>query len=415
MNYNLNYVHPQKAKYLNEAGLKFVKKSSAKVETYDNAIVLPALITENSTTSYGCGGVVDKNNNYIEMSKTKGRIYGGYIPEYVEEKNEKVVFCGYFNKGWGHFITEVVSRLWYVLKNDTTIDSYVFVQEMDGNKQFVGNFLEFFRLLGIDDKVKIINKPTRFSTVVIPEEGLVYNEYYTDEFVKMYKYINKKGLDEYTGPSYEKVFFSKRRCVISIKSNLNEKFVDKFFEKNGYKVFYPEKLSLVDTIGIMQNAKYFCALSSSLAHNQLFGHENQTMISIEKQAFYNPYQIFVANITNCECIFIDACWSIFAVNSAGPFIFDYTEHLDNFVKDYGLKPGKPMSEFKFKRIFKRYLAYYFDFNNELPPDYMYEKYIVDMTREAYNYTIKHKKVFHLSFAQRVLVKLKIYRLKFINR
>ena len=165
-------------------------------------------------------------------------------------------------------------------------------------------------------------------------------------------------------------------------------------------------MSLVDTIGIMQNAKSFCALSSSLAHNQLFGHANQTMISIEKQAFYNPYQIFVANITGCECIFIDACRSIFAVNAGGPFIFDYTNHLDKFVNDYGLIPGKPMSEFKFRKVFKKYMAYYFFFNYELPPDYMYHQDIVDMTREAYDDTVKSKKVFKLSFLNRVIFKLK---------
>ena len=275
-------------------------------------------------------------------------------------------------------------------------------------------YLEFLKLLGIADKVKIINKPIRYSVVVVPEEGMIYDEYYTDEFVKMYEYINKKGLAQYSGPAYEKVFFSKRKCAISIESNLNEKFVDKFFEKNGYKIFYPERLSLVDTIGIMQNAKFFCALSSSLAHNQLFGHSNQTMISVEKQAFYNPYQIFVANITGCESVFIDACRSVFAVCAGGPFIFDYTDFLDKYVKDNNLIPGKPMSEWKFKRIFKRYLAYYFDFNNQLPPDYMYHQYIVDMTREAYNDTVKSKKVFRLSFYNRVIIKLKKLKLKYFK-
>lgn len=408
MGYVLDYVYPSKAKAIAEARDKFRKVDSAIVETYENATILPAVKFDDYDVSHGRGGVIDENGNYVELSKQKARVQGYYDPsEYgIVESNETIVYCGFFNKAWGHFLTEVVSRLWYSLRNDKSVDAYVFFDVLDGNKQFSGNYFEFLKLLGIADKVKIINKPTRYKKVIIPEEGLVYNDHYTQEFINLYQFINKKGLELYSGEKYDKVFFSKRRCTISAESNLNEKFVDKYFEKNGYQIFYPENLSLIDTIGIMQNAKSFCALSSSLAHNQLFGHSNQTMISIEKQAFYNPYQIFVANITGCECVFIDACRSIFTVCSAGPFIFDYTRFLDQYAKDNDMIQGKPMSEWKFKRLFKRYLAYYFDFNVELPPDWMYQQYVVDMTREAYNDTVKSKKVFRMSLYNRVILKVK---------
>lgn len=409
--YVLDYVFPEKAKYIAEARDRFVNRKTAIVEEYQNAIVLPAVQFNDYDVSHGRGGVVDADGKYVEISKTKARVVGKYEVEEFETVDEKVVYCGFFNKKWGHYITEVVSRLWYALKNDDTVDSYVFIVEKDAERQFNGNYLEFLKMLGIADKIKIVNKSTKFSTVVVPEEGLVYDEYYTDEFLKMYEYINKKGLEQYKGPKYDKVFFSKRKCEISIYSNFNEKFVDKFFEKNGYKILYPEKLSLIETIGIMQNAKYFCGLSSSLAHNQLFGHGNQTMISIEKQSFFNPYQIFVANITGCECVFIDACRSIFTVNAGGPFIFDYTDYLDKYARDNGFCLGKPMSEYKFKRIFKKYMVHYFFFNSEFPPDYKYEKYIIDMTREAYNDTVKKKKVFHMSLYYRIIIKLKKIRLK----
>ena len=414
MSYVLDYVYPSKAKYIAEARDRFVNRKTSIVEVYENAMVLPAVQFNDYDVSHGRGGVVDAEGNYVELSKTKARVVGKYDVDEFETSDEKVVYCGFFNKAWGHFLTEVVSRLWYALKNDDTVDSYVFIEEKDGNKQFSGNYLEFLKMLGIADKVRIINKPTRFKTVVVPEEGLVYDEYYTDEFIKMYEFVNQKGLSRYKGPKYDKVFFSKRKCEISIMSNLNEKFLDKFFEKNGYKVFYPERLSLIDTIGLIQNAEYLCGISSSLVHNQLFGHSNQTTICIEKQAFYNPYQIMVANITKCETVFIDACRSVFAVNSGGPFIFDYTKYLDKYVKDNCLIQGKPMSESKFKRIFKKYMVNYFYFNFELPPDYMFHQYIVDMMREAYNDTVKNKKVFKMSLYDRIKLRLRKLKLKHLG-
>lgn len=408
MSFVLDYVYPSKAKAIAEARDKFHKVDSAIVETYDNATILPAVKFDDYDVSHGRGGVMDENGKYVELSKQKARVQGYYNPSKygIEESNETVVYCGFFNKVWGHFITEVVSRLWYALKNDKSVDAYVFIDSLDGNKQFSGNYFEFLKLLGISDKVRIINKPTKFKKVIVPEEGLVYNDHYTQEFIDLYQFINKKGLELYSGEKYDKVFFSKRKLPISAESNLNEKFLDNYFKKNGYSIFYPEQLSLIDTIGILQNAKFFAGIASSLLHNQLFGTSSQTTICIEKQAFYNPYQVMVAKITDCKTIFIDACRCIFTVNTAGPFIFDYTKFLDQYAKDNQMVLDKPMSERKFKRIFKKYLAYYFDFNAELPPDWMYRQYIIDMTREAYNDTVKSKKVFRMSLYNRIVLKIK---------
>lgn len=368
-------------------------------------------ILEDNVT-YRRGGVVDSGGNYVELSQTKSRAVGKYAVKEYEIVDEKVIFCGFFYKSWGHYITEGVSRLWYALKNDESIDSYVFIVEKDEIKSFTGNYLEYLKLLGIADKVRIINKATKFRTIIVPEEGFSLNNYYTDSFVKMYKYINEKGLSLYSGSKYDKVFFSKRKCEISIMAHLNEKFVDDFFAKNGYKVFYPERLSLIETIGIIQNARSLAGISSSLIHNQLFGHANQTTICIEKDAFFNPYQIMVGKITKSKTVFIDACRSIFTVNNKGPFIFDYTVFLDNFVHDSGWIPSKPMSESKFKRIFKQYISRYFYFNSELPQDYLFDKDKLDMTREIYNDTVKGRKAFSLSFYERVAFKLKKLKLHY---
>lgn len=400
------YVFPKKAEYIKKQADSFKKISNDSYESYSDAIIIPAKKFDDYDVSHGRGGVIDSKGNYVESSATRARVIGKYTPKKCEHSDEKVVFCGFFNKVWGHFITEAVSRLWYVLKKDETVDKYVFIDRINGDTQFSGNYLEFLKLLGIHDKVLVLNKPTRFREVIVPFNGFDYGHYYTEQYEEMYNYIIQKGLSQYKGEKVEKVYFSKRKLEISIMSNLNEKFLDKYFKKNGFKIFYPEKLSLVDTIGLIQNAKFFAGISSSLAHNQLFGHSNQTMIAIEKQAFYNPYQIFIAKITGCKCVFVDACRHIFTVNAAGPFIFDYTEHMDKFAMDFDFTQSKPMSSFKYRRIFKKYMIYYFNFDCVMPPDYMYRQYVIDMSREMYDDTIEKGKIFHMSLYQRIILKAK---------
>ena len=409
------YVFPQKAKYIKNQVDSFHEISNDSHKRYPGALVLPAKKYDDYDVSHGRGGVVDENGRYIENSSTRARVRGQYTPDEFEICNKTVVYCGFFHKVWGHFITETISRLWYSLKQDPTVDAYIFIDMYNGNNSFTGNYYEFIKLLGIENKVLVINKPTRFKEVIIPFNGFDYGNYYTKQYVDMYNYIIQKGLSLYKGKTYERVYFSKRSLEISLMSNLNGRFLDRYFKKNGFKIFYPERLSLVDTIGIIQNAKIFAGISSSLAHNQLFGNENQIMVSIEKQAFYNPYQVFISKITGCRCIFVDACRHIFTVNAAGPFIFDYTKHLDMFTKDYNFKPSKSMSYFKYRHIFKKYMIYYFNFNNHMPPDYMYRQYVVDMSREMYNDTIETGNIFQMSLYQRCLLRLKKEILKIKNR
>ena len=404
-----DYVFPAKAKaILNQENL-FQKSEKCNTYSFPNATVLPAKKTENCSASQGCGGVADSNGNYIEISRTKARVDGKYDfceSEIVKSCDETVVFCGYFHKVWGHFITESVSRLWYALEHHTEIDRYVFIGDYGSDVSFSGNYLLFLKLLGLAEKVTVITLPTKFKKVIIPDHGFVYNEYYTDQYVRMYDYINAKGLALYQGKTYERVFFSKRLIDSSIISNINEKVLDEFFKKNGYEIFYPEKLTLVETIGILQNAKFFAGQTSSLSHNLLFANQNVTMISLEKQAFHNPYQVFVGKIKNCKTIYIDACRHLFPVCSAGPFLFDYTEKLDKFAKDYNLAPSKSMSKVQYRRNLKKYFISYFDLNNKMPPDYMYRQYVIDMAREMYDDTVSTSDVFKISVFRRVILKLK---------
>lgn len=52
------------------------------------------------------------------------------------------------------------------------------------------------------------------------------------------------------------------------------------------------------------------------------------------------------------------------------------------------------------------MIFYFDLNNVLPPDWMYRQYIIDMSRDAYNDTIRNGKIFHMSLYNRVKMKLR---------
>ena len=67
------------------------------------------------------------------------------------------MYCGYLVPQWGHFLVEAVTRLWFFLKNDLSIDNYVFFIEENSDRSVSGNYREFLELLGVWNKIEVKN------------------------------------------------------------------------------------------------------------------------------------------------------------------------------------------------------------------------------------------------------------------
>lgn len=157
------------------------------VEIYDDAVALPC---KKHDGLFGKGGLIDSEGRLIEESVIPGIYSGVYQYDELEEKNETVVFCGYFINHWGHFLVEAVSRLWYFIQeDDTQIDKYVFVVGENEHRILKGNYKKFFSLLGILEKIEIINKPTRFSKVILPQRSCKRPYYYADEYKLIFDFV----------------------------------------------------------------------------------------------------------------------------------------------------------------------------------------------------------------------------------
>ncbi len=87
-------------------------------------MILPLKKVPGDNYLFGRGGVVDSNNNYIQISGIENRIQGKYDVLNVEKRDEKVVYCGYLVPHWGHFLIEAVACLWYLFDETLLEDKY---------------------------------------------------------------------------------------------------------------------------------------------------------------------------------------------------------------------------------------------------------------------------------------------------
>lgn len=325
----------------------------------EKGIVLPYKVVENKK----CAGVLDGQGNYISLSGFQALspvdTWGGnyIIHETIDYIPEKVMYLGRFWKHWGHFLMDMVSRLWYVLEREPDIK---IVYDSSVDIIISGVYMEFFRLLGVSEEQLLkISKPTRFKSVIVPECAYKPGICYNNKFKKIFDKVAKNALDEmqekdkYVGKS---IYFTRRQLKRKIPLEVGERTIEKLFEDCGFQIVAPEKYSLIEQIAMVRQASKIACISGTLPHNMIFAKEKSELIIVRKTNKPNYRQFDVNQIQNLTVTNIDAHISLKAVGPGGPFLITNNQNMRKFFNDnFGKCRSSKIGQWILRKI---YLLWY---------------------------------------------------------
>lgn len=358
------YLRPKKAEALKawyDAPVEV--RENPEIWQGSNATILP--LRRDDQLLFGRGGVVDSDGNYVDLSAIPGRVQYAYPFENAEYRDETVVYCGYLVNHWGHFLIEGVTRLWYFLENDRRVDKYVFFLDEHEEREIKGNYREFLELLKIWDRLEIINRPTTYREVIVPELGIHMRAAYTPKLVKVFDAAADSVVPDPGWETPEKIYFSRSQFQKGLPFESGYDTLDNFFAKNGYTILYPEKVPLSRMIHYIRNAKVVASLSGSLPHNMLFANQGQRVEIVERLVISDDNQTDVNRMRQLQVTYIDASIPIYPVDFVGPLIMGYTDCLKRFAEDKGYAPpdGQYLTEKHDRRCFVKYMKAYVDLYN----------------------------------------------------
>ncbi len=254
---------------------------------------------------------------------------------------------------------ETLSRLWILFDyRCPNWDKIVFTSPTPDIHSFHPNISEAFALLGISDKIKIIDKPARYAQVIEPIQCIKPREKVFAECTSVYDRIaSAVQIPEDYGPL--KIYLSRAHLP---KAKLNEaglEWFDNFFRRNGFSVIYPEQLSLAETIRAIRGAETVAAMSGTLPHNMLFAKEGATLWILEKYATSNNFQPSINIIKRLIVEAVDCNAMIWPVSAGlGPFIIYPNRIFRSFAKNHGLKGAEAWNEKKKKRAIQQFIRLY---------------------------------------------------------
>ena len=368
----------------------YLRTEPLEIVKVTNGTVLPMVNLSSNDIMYNhayLGGVVDENGKYINLSAFRARPIGGY--DYNKEDtiltDKQVVYLGYFFSQWGHLLVDGLARMWYLTKYDLKDFYYAIVDRAGRNRCLSGNLLRLICLLGIsEDRILIVNKPTVFKEIVIPERSLCPGKYYTREYTDTVdRMINSVCKDrKYINYKYKKIFFSRKKIVGFSYTEIGNKNIEKFFKKNGFKIIYPERCTPEEQIAYIHNCDMFASADGSIAHNLIFARPKTEAIILNRRNYVNTPQYILNQTRNISSIYIDVCLALLPSSNVVSIVY-YSEEL----KIWAMKNGYiiPRLLFPRLRLFFALLLYFIQYirkNSELISPVMENFYGKEKSLEA---------------------------------
>lgn len=336
MNYVDSIVKEKYEKYINT---DFKKDKNLSVKVIENGFVLPVNKYYNpNKTLCGTGGVVDSNYNYIENSamlayNMSNRLYGSYKfnKKKVEYIDESVIYINHFIHQWGHYLLDVINRLWYILDKNTENLKFVYTVRTNHEDCIKENYLEILELLGIKKENLIrVNKVTQFKKIIIPEASLYPGKYFTIEYKKIFDRIIDNANVTINYPK-KNIYCSRSKFKKAQKKEIGEEKLESIFNENGFESVYFENMDVREQINIINNSNIIVAVSGTIPHNILFARNNPKVVILNKTYKLNLHQFLINQVSNVNADFIDVNISPMPVlYGMGPFIMKVTNNLKEF-------------------------------------------------------------------------------------
>lgn len=308
-----------------------------------NGIILPQKDVPNGPM-WGLGGVCDEAGDFVPLSYYDGgwATHGGsYEWETESYMDCDVVYFGMFFSHWGHFLVDLIGRLWYFAEHRGQKIKLAYL----GTEDPRGNFLEFFSLLGIEKEDLLhITTPTRFRNVIVPEFACKSCEWYSDEyrsiFDSMIAAVEEQGYVPAELPPLEKVYFTRLAFGKAKTTEIGEDLLAKWLRANGFSLIAPEKLSVRDQIYVWNHAGHIACLDGSIPISVAFSHNPELTLTILHKTHLEHLNVELYLLMRpCNVTFLDAYWEPFQNYpkniGAGPFVF----HITQDIFDYSAQMG----------------------------------------------------------------------------
>ena len=315
---NLDYLYNKEAAKRAFVENYFVGKKMS-FQTIENGMILPHKdVIVDGVWTWGSGGVVDSAGVFIAGSSVKSDVGKNYTPppDEIHYQHETVIYIGLFYHAWGHFITDSIRRLWFLkseyVRNEFKTCPIVYLTWLGRKIDFsTQNFRRLLEILEVDiDKFQLIEKPTRFDKIILPDESFYvdHGKRFTNEYRETIEQIRHFALKNRTPIPNRKIYY-----LHAMRTQVGEERLADYFHSKGYEIIRPERLNVDEQLNLLINCESFVSTVGSTSHNSIFLRDNTEAIYIPRYINrFTEYQLTIDQVHPLNIFYVDSTLSICA-------------------------------------------------------------------------------------------------------
>lgn len=342
-------------------------------ETFSNGIVLPC--QEDASGKHA--GVLAEDSTYVELSAfpalspvdSWGGSYGQLSQATLgslSTVHRRVMYLGRLWWHWGHFLMDLIPRLWYTLEQDPEV-----LIAFDGQELPQGVYREFFSLAGVRPSQFVhVDTPMRFDEVVVPECSHVPGRFVLPAFARIFDRVAEQAVSALPTKSLKNfagrpVYLTRTGIQKKFPTEFGEQSIENLMRANGFVIVSPEQLSLPEQIATIRLASEVACLSGTLPHTMMFARDGAKLTVFRKSNKPVYRQFSVDQVRSLEVTHVDAHVSLHPVGASGPFVVTINDNVRRWAADRGF--DVPESRSRSATLRKLHLAQYL-------PLYMYRNH-----------------------------------------
>lgn len=231
--------------------------------------------------------------------------------------------------------------MYVLLENDEGYRIAYFSRDEDG--EIYGTFAELLGYLGIGlDRFVKITEPSLFAKVIVPEPSMGYAfEFCAEKYRLVVDKVKERALasSEVQNLSPVKRIYFTRMNFSS--TDVGEKEIAECFEKNGFRILSPERLSLAEQIFYISNADEIASVSGTIPHNFIFANPTTRLIYLNRNPLPNYAQFRINYIFGLSPVWIDVYNRRCLKGKLGHNMFfriwiEVSDCLKKFLRDYNM-------------------------------------------------------------------------------
>ena len=251
----------------------------------------------------------------------------------IEKISRPIIYAGYIDRLFGHFLCESIARLWYCYKQQ---DCPILIYSSKGKKVLDTPFIrDIFGLSGLEfSRFVNFSIPVCFEEVIVPSPSF---SLYTKGFMAHSFMPGKVAENLLSQQSNERtsqpLYFSRRKLSPLKRMILNEDKLEENLKSLGATIVYPEKLSFPEQVRLINKHDTLIGVEGSALHSIIFDiSTRKNLVCFTESTNINQNCLMLDAINNVQSTYIAALNIESEKHKDGRFetnkIFDQTLDLD---------------------------------------------------------------------------------------